>query len=253
MITAIITGASSGLGTEFVRALSKRYPDIESFWLIARRRDRLETLAKSIDNDKCFIFPLDITESKSLNDFSNALKDNKPDVKYLINNAGFGKLDYFENIPVNDCIDQITLNCASLTAITRLTLPYMSEGSEIINVASIASFAPNARMAVYSSTKAYVLSFSRALREELKKRKINVLAVCPGPMDTEFLPVANIEHGTSKMFDKLPLSDPKAVAKKSLKKSAKGKAVYTPKFLFKFYRVISKILPTCLVMKFAKT
>ncbi len=253
MITAIITGASSGLGTEFAKEIKKNCPEIESFWLIARRRDRMEKLAEALGKDNCFILPLDLTDRQSFEDFDNALKDSQPRVKYLINNAGFGKLDYFEKIPARDCADQVTLNCTALTAITRLALPYMEAGSKIINVASIASFAPNARMAVYSSTKAYVLSFSRALREELKGRKINVLAVCPGPMDTEFLPVANIEHGTSKMFDMLPLSDPKLVAKRSLKKSAKGKAVYTPKLLFKFYRVISKILPTALVMKFAKT
>lgn len=129
----------------------------------------------------------------------------------------------------------------------------MYKGSEIINVSSIASFAPNAGMAVYCSTKAYVTSFSRALKNELAKRKINVLAVCPGPMDTEFLPLADITPGVSKTFDTLPRVKPKTVAKKALRASKRGKSVYTNRLYYKFYRLVAKILPTSLVMKFAKT
>ncbi len=253
MITAIITGASSGLGREFAIAIKKRCPDIESFWLIARRRERLIDLAKELGEDKCFVLPLDLTGDEWLSEYRQVLTDSVPEVKYLINNAGFGKLDDFINIPAEDCGDQVTLNCTALTVITRETLPYMEKNGEIINISSIASFAPNPRMAVYSSTKAYVTSFSRALREELKSRNINVMAVCPGPMDTEFLPVANIEKGTSKMFDTLPRANVAKVAKKSLKMSARKKAIYTPKFFYKFYRLIAKLLPTALVIKFAKT
>ncbi|MBE6729196.1 MAG: SDR family NAD(P)-dependent oxidoreductase [Ruminococcaceae bacterium] len=253
MITAIITGASSGLGKEYAIALKEKYPEIESFWLIARRREKLEELAEILGKDKCFVLPIDLKSKDGLSEFRQALSDSQPEVRFLINNAGFGKLEYFENIPAEDCADQVTLNCAALTFITRATLPYIIKTGEIINIASIASFAPNIRMAVYSSTKAYVMSLSRALREELKPKKINVLAVCPGPMDTEFLPVANIEKGTSKMFDTLPRSNPAIVARKSLIYSAKARSVYTPKFLFKFYRVLAKILPHSLVMKIAGT
>lgn len=253
MITAIITGASSGLGREFALAIKNRCPDIESFWLIARQRERLSGLAKELGEGKCFVLPLDLTNKESFEEYRQALHDSVPEVKYLINNAGFGKLEDFENISAEDCGDQVMLNCTALTVITRETLPYMEKNGEIINISSIASFAPNTRMAVYSSTKAYVTSFSRALREELKSRSVNVMAVCPGPMDTEFLPIANIKKGTSKTFDTLPRSNPAKVAKKSLKYSAKKKAVYTPKLFFKLYRILAKILPTALVMKFAKT
>ena len=129
----------------------------------------------------------------------------------------------------------------------------MKENSEIINTCSIASFAPNTRMAVYSSTKAYVMSFSRALRSELKSRKINCLAVCPGPMETEFLGLAGIEKGTSHTFDTLPRDNPQNVAEHSLKASRKGKAVFCDKFFYKFYRLAAKVLPTSIVMKMAKT
>ena len=108
-------------------------------------------------------------------------------------------------------------------------------------------------MAVYSSTKAYVMSLSRALRVELKKRKINVLAVCPGPMSTEFLSVANIEKGSSPMFDMLPRVNPRTMAVKSLKASKKRKAVYTNRVIYKFYRLVAKILPHSWVMKICGT
>ena len=252
MITAVITGASSGLGREFAHAIKERCPDIESFWLIARRRERLLDLAKELGEDKCFVLAIDLTSKDGLNEYRQALKDTVPEVKYLINNAGFGKLDLFENIPAEDCADQVSLNCTALTAITRDTLPYMQKNSEIINIASIASFAPNIRMAVYSSTKAYVLSLSRALREELKPRKINVLAVCPGPMDTEFLAVAGIEKGVSKTFDTLPRCNVAKTARKGIKAAKKGRCVYPPKFFYKFYRVLSKMLPNSWLMGASK-
>jgi short-subunit dehydrogenase len=107
-------------------------------------------------------------------------------------------------------------------------------------------------MTVYSSTKAYVMSFSRGLREELRPLGINVLAVCPGPMKTEFLDVANITD-RSPMFKTLPYSDPEIVADRAVMWAGKGKSVYTPKFLFKLYRVLAKLVPHGLMMKFCKT
>ena len=183
----------------------------------------------------------------------NLLEEINPDVKLLVNNAGFGKLGNFSEIPTNENTGMVRLNCESLTAITSLTLPFMNVGSEIINSCSIASFAPNTRMAVYSSTKAYVMSFSRALRSELKKSKINVLAACPGPMDTEFLGVAGISKGKSFTFDTLPRVNPNTMARKSLIASKKKKAVYTNRFFYKFYHILAKILPHSLVMKMAGT
>ena len=252
MKTAIITGASSGLGREYAIAIKKKRPEIKSIWLIARRGDKLLELAEEIGQDMCFILALDLTTKEGLEEYSKTLKDLNPDVALLINNAGFGKLAPFEEIDPEVSGDQVTLNCTALTVVTGYALPFMKRDAEIINIASIASFAPNPNMTVYCSTKAYVLSFSKGLREELKRRGINVLAVCPGPMDTEFLPVANIAPGTSKTFDTLPRTKPKRVAVKSLKVSKKKKAVYTPKLLFKFYRVLAKILPHNLVMKFSK-
>ncbi|MBR2489417.1 MAG: SDR family NAD(P)-dependent oxidoreductase [Clostridia bacterium] len=252
MNIAIITGASSGLGEKFALEIDKSRDNIEEIWLIARRADKLEALAQKLSK-KVRILPFDITAENFAAEYTNALKTTKANVRILINNAGFGKLgDFTEISPENNC-GMVRLNCEALTLTTSLTLPFMNEGSEIINSCSIASFAPNTRMAVYSSTKAYVMSFSRALRVELKSRKINCLACCPGPMDTEFLSLAGIAKGSSHTFDTLPRVNPEIMARNSLKASSRKKAVYTCRIFYKFYRLLAKILPHSLVMKLAGT
>jgi len=140
------------------------------------------------------------------------------------------------------------LNCATLTAISLLTVPFMQKGSSMIEVSSIASFSPTPRMTVYCSTKAYVLSFAKGLRRELKEKGINVLAVCPGPMETEFTAVAEID-GKSTMFSRLPRCKVSDVAYKSIIKAKKGRSVYTNKLIYKFYRVITKLLPDNITMQ----
>ena len=251
MNTAIITGASSGLGKEYLKAILKMYPEMEQIWIIARREERLKELAQI--SDKIVPYAFDITAPDFTDKFSDLLDKENPDIKLLVNNAGYGKLGLFTDISLKDNMGIVRLNCEAFTAVAYLSLKFMRENAQIINICSIASFAPNTRMAVYSSTKAYVMSFSRALRSELKPKKINVLSVCPGPMDTEFLPVADISAGVSSTFDTLPRVSPEVIAKKSLIASKKGKGVYTEKFFYKFYRFIAKILPTSLVMKFSGT
>lgn len=250
MNIAVITGASSGLGEQFALKIDALRPEIEEIWLIARREERLLSLSKRLSK-KVKVLSLDITDEEALKKFSALLEAEKANVKMLINNAGFGKLGDFDSMPAGDGGAMVRLNCEALTVITGLTLPFMNKNSEIINSCSIASFAPNSRMAVYSSTKAYVMSFSRALRNELKSRKINVLATCPGPMDTEFLSLAGIHKGTSFMFDNLPRVKPDVMAEKSLKASKNKRAVYTNLLFYKFYRFLAKILPHSIVMKIA--
>ncbi len=251
MKIAVITGASSGLGEEYAFEVEKSRPDIDEIWLIARRENKLSKLAEKLKKPTK-VLSLDLTDSAQLKKYTDALTEACADVKLLINNAGYGKIGNIDEISPEDNGGMVRLNCEAMTVFTSLTLSFMSEKSEIINICSIASFVPNSRMAVYSSTKAYVMSFSRAIRRELKPRKINCLAVCPGPMDTEFLSVAGISKGISRTFDTLPRVNPKVVAKKSLKASKKGKGVYTNRAFYKFYRVLAKLLPHNLLMKFAK-
>lgn len=252
MNIAVITGASSGIGKEYVRAVYEMYPELDEIWIIARRQKLLEEIAESTAK-KVVAFPLDITDEASIAQYKEKLQSSNANVRLLINNAGFGRLSRFDECDIADSAGMIRLNCEALTVMTAVTLPFMNEGGEIVNLCSIASFAPNTRMAVYSSTKAFVMSLSRALREELKTREINVLAVCPGPMDTEFLSVANIEKGTSRTFDTLPRVNPRVMAVKSLKASKRRRAVYTNLLFFKFYRLLAKILPHSLVIKLCGT
>lgn len=248
MRIAVITGASSGLGKEYVYKVAKTRKDIDKIWIIARRGERLEQLKNEL-GDIISPFPLDITDTDACEAYKKRLETENVQVDLLINNAGYGKLGDFDEISEKDNTGMVRLNCEALTFMTCATLPYMPNKSEIINTCSIASFAPNTRMAVYCSTKAYVMSLSRCLKSELKKREINVLAVCPGPMDTEFLPVADITAGASKTFDSLPRVDAGTVAEKSLIASKKGKGVYTNRLFYKFYRFVAKVLPHGIVMK----
>ena len=253
MKIAIVTGASSGLGQEYVRVIAEKYTDIEEIWVIARRTDRLNALKEKYGDKKIFPVPLDLTKDESYKTLSDMLESEKPEVKILVNNAGYGTLGDFDTMDTDSQTGMIDLNNKALTAVTSVSLPYMAKGSFAVNVCSIASFAPNPRMTVYCSTKAYVLSFSKSLRFELKKRGINVLAVWPGPMDTDLLPAAGIEKGASHTFDTLPRVNPAMAAERSLKNAAKGRGIYTPRAFFKLYRFLAKILPHGIVMHMSKT
>lgn len=252
MNTAIITGASVGLGLEFVRQLEENFPEVEQVWLIARSGEKLSNAAGLLKKAEGKLLPLDLCSEDSFAAFAAALEEEKPNVTLLVNNAGCGQLGNVGETALSAQTRMADLNVRALTAITHLTLPYMARCSRIINVSSIASFCPNPRMTVYSSTKAYVSSFSRGLGEELKPRGITVTAVCSGPMSTDFLDVADIK-GNSKTFEILPYCDPAKVAAGSYAAARAGKAVHTPRAFFKLYRVIAKILPQRLMIKFAKT
>ena len=252
MKTAVITGASSGLGVELLRAAVELCPDIDTFWLIARRRERLEALAAQFPDKTLRPVPLDLTDPSAVRTLERLLEKEKPALSLLINNAGFGRLCDFPESEPGDQTGMIDLNCRALTAVTRCCLPYMTAGSLILNISSIASFAPTPRMTVYCSTKAYVQSFSRALREELRPRGINVLAACPGPMDTEFLPVAGCEHGKSRTFDALPHQNPAKMARKALSAGLRGRSVCTMGAFYKFYRFLAHVLPKSALMKFTR-
>lgn len=255
MKIGIITGASSGLGREFALNAAKMYADLDELWLIARRKERLEALANEVNAIGCMAVPiaLDICAVDAVSTIENMLINGKGKISLLINNAGVGSLGNVAEMPVDSQTKMIDLNVKALTALTTMALKYMERGAEIINVCSIAAFAPNTRLTVYSSTKAYVLSYTKGLREELKSLGINCCCVCPGPMKTEFLDIANITGSGSKAFAMLPYCDANDVAKKAIKASKKHKCVYTNKLFYKFYRLVAKLLPHGIVMKMSKT
>ena len=252
MKTAIITGASSGLGREFVRQLGDVFPEVESVWLIARRADRLEELAGELPGRTAACLPLDLCDPMSFVTYREKLSAEQPEVVLLVNCAGCGWLGRLGETDAAAQTRMIDLNVRALTAVTSMTLPYMAEGSRILNVSSIASFCPNPRMTVYSSTKAYVSSFTIGLAEELRRRRITATAVCPGPMDTEFLPLAGIT-GHSSTFEFLPYCDQVQVAGGALRAARAGRTVYTPRLFYKLYRVLAKLIPAKVLVRFVKT
>lgn len=248
---AIITGASSGLGVEIYKEVQKE--QLDEIWVIARREDRLNKLKDDFGKIETKVIPMDITLNESLIKLENLLNENQCNVKFLFNNAGFGVIGDVIDADYETQGNMVTLNDKSLVEITTIVLKYMDKGSYIINTCSIASFVPNARMSVYSATKAFVMSYSRSLRYELKKKKINVTAICPGPMNTEFLAVAGINKGVSKTFDTLPRCDVTKTARGGIKAAKRGKGVYTPHPFYKFYRVLAKIVPHSWLMGASKT
>ena len=245
---AVITGASSGMGREFVLQLDSFCPSLDEIWVMARRGKRLERLAMQ-SQIPLRIFEGDITKKKIRRALRAALLDEKPALRILVNAAGFGRTGTVAEIAAEEPFiqtDMIDLNCRALTAITEICLPFMRKGSRIINLASAAAFCPQPSFAVYAATKAYVLSFSRALHMELKSKGIYVTAVCPGPVKTEFFRVSGELTGTLK---KLTVAGTQAVVRKALKVSLAKKqlSVYGPPM--KAARAGAKLLPHSLIMK----
>ena len=252
MKTAIITGASAGLGTEFFRQAAEVFPEIECFWLIARRKERLEQMAADCKERQVVCLPLDLCDPASFTALEEQLAAAHPEVTLLINNAGCGYLGNLGEMDTATQTRMVDLNIRALTAVTNLVIPYMPEGGRILNVSSIASFCVNPRMTVYASSKAYVSSFTLGIDEELRPKGITATAVCSGPMKTDFLDIGGIT-GNSKTFATLPYCDQVKVAGGALRAAKARRTFYTPRGFYKLYRVLAKILPSKLMVKFAKT
>lgn len=201
MNIAVITGASSGMGREFVYAIDKEF-ELDEIWVIARRKERLEELQQKC-RTKIKPLALDLQDSASFEIYEKLLKEENAHVNVLVNAAGFGLFGEFEKLPLKDQLDSIDLNTKALTAFCYISLPYMQKGDIIINLGSNSAWQPVPYQNVYSSTKHYVLSFSRGLGKELEKagREIFVMCVCPGWIKTEFMDRA-ITDNTINYFDR---------------------------------------------------
>ena len=184
MNIAIVTGASSGMGREFVRQLGG-YVSVDEIWAVARRASALKTL-KAEASVPVRPIVLDLLEESSFTELEALLESEKPNVRLLVNAAGFGKFGRYDQIPLADSLKMIDLNCKALVAMTELTLPYMKRGAKLLNLDSLSAFQPVPYLNVYASTKAFVLSYTRSLARELRPRGIRVMAVSPGWVKTEF-------------------------------------------------------------------
>ena len=184
MKIAIVTGASSGMGREFVRQLHA-YIQPDEIWAIARRKSALEELSAETTIPIRPIV-LDLGQQESFREFAALLQAEKPEVELLVNAAGFGKFGDFQAIPLEDDLGMIDLNCKSLVAMTRITLPYMHRGSHILQLDSLSAFQPVPYITTYGASKAFVLSYTRSCNAELKPQGIRMMAMNPAWVKTEF-------------------------------------------------------------------
>lgn len=241
---AIITGASSGMGRSFAIKLdaSRSFDEI---WLIARRHDRLEDLAKLLRAPaKCI--SLDLTDPDSYIQYKKLLEEEKCQVDVLVCAAGFGKFGTFTEMPLEPQLRMVDLNIKALVAVTYETLPYMSKGGQIYELDSLSSFQPVPYINVYGSTKAFVLSFSRALNVELVNRGIHVMAVSPGWVKTEFFDHA-VTDDTIVYYNRFYESD--EVVDRAIRDMKKGKDLSICGFPVRAQVFFTKLLPHRLVMR----
>lgn len=246
MRTGIITGASSGMGREFVLQAAAR-GDLDELWVIARRAERLEQLRQEV-SVPLTILPLDLMQEESFARYEALLAEKQPQVTLLINASGFGKFGRYDEIPLRDSLDMIDLNCKALVRMTQLTLPYLARGAHVIQVDSLSAFQPVPYLGVYGATKAFVLSYSRSLNAELVPRDIHMMAFCPGWVKTEFFDHAEQTSKTAVTYFN-QLFTAREVVACALKDSARGRDVCVPGFRIKAQVLLTKLLPHRLVIK----
>ena len=247
MNIAVVTGASSGMGRQFVLQLGK-YVTVDEIWVIARRSQALEALQKEVSVPVRPIV-LDLCKEESFSDFSRLLEQASPNIRLLVNAAGFGKFGSFSRVPLEDDLRMIDLNCKALVAMTRICLPYMASGSHILQLDSLSAFQPVPYITTYGATKAFVLSYSLALNAELKSRGIRVMAMNPGWVKTEFFNHAfRTNQSEVQYFDRLyEAGDVVATGLKDLYKTRKEVSIHG--FPVRMQVRMVKLLPHSLVMK----
>lgn len=235
---ALITGASSGMGRDMAKILSQNGYDLI---LVARDEKRLEEVKKQLKTETKIVV-MDISKEENC----KKLYEENKDIDILINNAGFGDCGHFEETSLDKDIQMIHTNIIAYHILTKLYLKEMikKDSGKILNVASIAGFMPGPLMTTYYSTKNYVVRFSESIREELrrKKSKVQISILCPGPVDTNFNKVADVEFALKGLSSEY-------VAKYAINKFFKGKFYIVPGWKIKLARIGAKLAPASLVAK----
>ena len=247
MKIAIVTGASSGMGREFVRQLHG-YCQVDEIWAVARREANLEALKEGTPIPVRSVV-LDLLKTESFAAFAQLLEAEKPDVKLLVNAAGFGKFGKAENVSLEDDLGMIDLNCRALVAMTRIVLPWMHPGSHVLQLDSLSAFQPVPYITTYGATKAFVLSYSRAMNQELKPRGIRMMAMNPGWVKTEFFSHSfRTNQGEVQYFNRLyEAKDVVATGLWDLYKTRKDYSIHG--FPVRMQVRMVKLLPHSMVMK----
>ncbi len=251
--TALITGASGGLGEEFAMLCAA---DGMNVVLIARNEEKLLSLAAALEETygiRATVLPKDLSHPAAAQEIADALKKASITVDVLINNAGFGGYGLFQETDLMHEVQMIDVNVTTLTELTKLLLPGMLKHGRgrILNVASTAAFQPGPLMAVYYATKAYVLSFSHAIANELSGTGVTVTCLCPGPTRTGFEKGAHM--GNSRLFrDAMRVMDAKTVAAKGYRGMIAGKRVVIPGFQNKLGSLLVRLIPSRVAASIAR-
>lgn len=244
--TALITGASSGIGLELAKLLAEKNYDLV---LVARSVDKLKEFASQHTHAKVYVLGKDLSTENAAQEIFDELITQNIHTDVLINNAGFGDFGFFCNSNWKKQQDMINLNITTLTHLTHLFLPGMikNKRGRILNVASTAAFQPGPTMSVYYATKSYVLHFSEAIANELEGTGVTVTALCPGPTESNFQHAADLHESKLVKGKRLPSS--KQVAKYAYQAMTEGKRVAIPGFFNYIQANAIRFLPRNLVTK----
>ncbi|MBN1634305.1 MAG: SDR family oxidoreductase [Ignavibacteria bacterium] len=247
--TALITGASGGIGFEMARIFAKNNTNLI---LVARNKNKLDELKNELENQfgvSVYTIGKDLSSRESARELYEETKKQNIPVEYLINNAGFGDFGMFTDTDWDKEERMINLNIKTLTLLTKLCIRDMAErgSGKIMNVASTAAFQPGPLMAVYCSTKSYVLNFSQAINNEVKSRGVTVTALCPGPTESGFQDASGMKE--SKIVTKLKMPSSKTVAEYGYKAMMKGKPVAIHGFINRMLALSVRFMPRNVVVK----
>ncbi|MBR1599149.1 MAG: SDR family NAD(P)-dependent oxidoreductase [Lachnospiraceae bacterium] len=248
MRIAIVTGASSGIGREFVRQLDTCMKTIDEIWVIGRREKRLKELKEKVNNIHLRMLTLDFNKRMDIDILSHLLDSEKPEVRLLVQAAGVGYSGSFKERTRAEAEEMIMVNDLALVSVAHVVIPYMTTPSNMILLASASAFTSQKEFAVYAASKAFVLSFSRALNAELKDDGITVTAVCPGPVETEFLKKCNGDKEEKPLKKKVKVL-PAPVVRKALIDAKTGKDISVYGVPMKLVHVASKLVPGRLLLK----
>ncbi|TDJ03245.1 MAG: SDR family oxidoreductase [Candidatus Dadabacteria bacterium] len=249
--TVLITGASSGIGMGLAKLFAADGSDLV---LVARREDRLNELAEKLKSEhgiEVHVLPKDLSKKTSPKEIFNHLKKEKIEIDVLVNNAGFGSRGTVSELDTDLQVDMVQVNAAALTHLTSLFLPGIIERGQggILNVGSLAGFQPGPNLAVYFATKAYVLSFTEALAEEISNPNIKVSCFAPGPVKTEFGEKSDLEDS---LLFKLSLMDLEPAVKAGYEGFRKGKTIVIPGLKQQIVPFLNRFTPRLIVRKIAK-
>lgn len=247
MSIAIITGASSGIGKEFARQLKGSF-GIDGFWLVARNVPRLEAVAEEL-GVPCKIISADLSKKEGIEEYRRVLEEDRPDVKLLINAAGFGVFGAFDVISEDTVSDMIDVNVKATVLITHMTVPFMKRGGRIIELGSGSCFTPLPHFNVYSSSKVFVLHYTKALNYELKPYGIVATCFCPGWVDTAFLQKSLDAPGAYVPKKMSPVLNVERVVRGCIRASVKGRKMYVTGKYTKFQHVLFKTLPDSILSR----